>query len=72
MYSFPPSKTNPDGATLIVSREEGEPMFDSPQYKKPAPKEKSSGGIVFAPSEKPNRSLEQRTIVELPFIEWAY
>jgi hypothetical protein len=71
VYSIPPSKANPDGATLIVSRDEGEPMFDSPQYK-PPPKEKSSGGIVFAPQEKPRRSLEQRTIVELPYVDWAY
>jgi len=73
IYSIPPSKTDPDGATLIVAREEGEPMFNSPQYKKPPPKkEEKGGGIGFGTYERPKRPLDQRTIVELPYIDWAY
>ena len=73
LYSFPPSGEYPEGTTLLVHREPGEPMFNSPQYIPPKPKEDPSGGIFkFAPSTRPKRPLELRTIVELPFMEWAY
>jgi len=74
VYSFPPSKQLPEGRTLIVSRDPGEPMFNSPDYKPPEkkPAESKSGGIGFAPTPKRKTPLEQRTIVELPYIEWAY
>ncbi|MEW6511676.1 MAG: hypothetical protein AB1428_12045 [Bacteroidota bacterium] len=72
IYTFPPSKENPDGATLIVSRDEGEPMFNSPQYKKPPKKQEKTGGIGFGSVDRPKRPLSQRTIVELPYIDWAY
>ena len=72
VYTIPPSKSNPDGATLIVSRDEGEPMFNSPQYKAPPKKPEKSGGIGFGSMTHGKRALEVRTIVELPYIEWAY
>jgi hypothetical protein len=72
IYSIPPSPANPDGATLIVSREEGEPMFNSPQYKPPPKKVERSSGIGFGSIQKPKRPLQDRTIVELPYIDWAF
>jgi hypothetical protein len=73
VYSFPPSKEHPDGATLLVSRDEGEPMFNSPQYvpppKKPVTK---GGGLGFEGMHLPSRPLAIRTIVKLPYVEWVY
>jgi hypothetical protein len=71
VYSIPPSKEHPDGATLIVNREEGEPMFNSPGYTPPR-KPAQQSGLVFTPIPKPKRALEERTIVKLPYIEWAF
>jgi hypothetical protein len=74
IYSIPPTQAKPDGATLIVQREEGEPMFNSPEYRKPAPpkEEPRGGGLKFGTVKKPSKPLDERTIVELPYIEWAY
>jgi len=72
IYSVPPTPSEPDGSTLIVAREAGEPMFNSPQYKPPPKKVEKSGGIGFGSANQPKRSLDQRTIVELPYIEWVY
>jgi hypothetical protein len=73
VYSYPPSKEHPDGSTLLVSRDEGEPVFNSPDYvpskAKPADQ---SGGMSFGSIPKPKRRPELRTIVKLPYIEWAY
>ena len=74
VYSFPPSKESLKGLTLIVSREQREPMFNSPDYKPPkaAPVEKGSG-IGFGMSKSGFvKPLEKRKILELPYIEWAY
>jgi hypothetical protein len=73
VYSYPPSKAHPDGETLIVSRDQGEPMFDSPDYKPAAPKaEPQSGGLKFGAAKKPSQPLKERTILSLPYVEWAY
>jgi len=72
IYSIPPSPTEPDGSTLIVAREEGEPMFNSPQYKPPPVKVEKGGGIGFGSANRAKRPLDQRTVVELPYVEWAY
>jgi hypothetical protein len=73
VYSFPPSKDHPDGTTLIVSRDQGEPTFNSPDHKEPPKKpEPQGGGLSFAPMKKPPRPLKERTLLELPYIEWAY
>jgi hypothetical protein len=74
VYSIPPTHAQPDGATLIVQREQGEPTFNSPDYKKPAPpkEEPKGGGLKFGTIKKPPRQLDERTILELPYIEWAY
>jgi hypothetical protein len=72
-YSYPPSLANPDGATLIVSREEGEPMFNSPEYVPPKEnKEKKKGGLRFGSQQIKKQPVETRIIVKLPYIEWAY
>ena len=73
VYSYPPSPEHPDGTTLLVSRDPGEPMFNSPDAKKP-PKKKpqKTTGIGFAPPIKPVRPLDIRTIATLPYIKWAY
>ncbi len=73
VYSYPPSTEKPDGATLIVSRDEWEPMFNSPDYKAPERKEPTNqGSITFGKPNLPKRPISIRTIVEFPYIEWAY
>ena len=74
IYSYPPSKDHSKGVTLIVNREEGEPLFNSPDYvprKEPA-KEKQTGIGFEKTSSKQRRPLKMRTVVELPYVEWAY
>ncbi len=72
VYSLPPSRQEPDGFTALVHREEGEPAFNSPDYVAPAPKKRAGGGIGFESVPKPKRPIAERTIVRLPFIDWAY
>jgi hypothetical protein len=73
VYSYPPSTEHPEGATLIVSRDEWEPMFNSPDYKAPERTEPANrGNITFAKAPRPKRPIAVRTIVEFPFVEWAY
>lgn len=72
IYSIPPSRENPDGNTLVVSREEGEPMFNSPHYTPPKRKPTERSGLAFTSVQRPRKPLDQRTIVKLPYIEWAY
>jgi hypothetical protein len=74
IYSYPPSKEHPDGKTYIVSREEWEPMFNSPDYKPPKHEEKkSSGGLQFQSAPKAKRPIEQRIVFTFPFyVEWFY
>lgn len=73
VYSYPPSTEHPDGATLIITREGREPAFNSPDVKlpPPPPKEKPSG-LTFETTPKKIRPVSERTILELPYIEWAY
>lgn len=73
VYSYPPSTKHPKGATLLVERAEREPMFNSPDrvIPPPPPKEKSVG-LGFGSSSIRPKPVEKRTIVELPYIEWAY
>jgi hypothetical protein len=72
IYTVPPSPGEPDGSTLIIAREAGEPMFNSPQYKPPPKKAEKNGGIGFGTMSQARRALDQRTLLELPYIEWAY
>ena len=73
VYTYPPSKDHPEGATLIVHREEWEPMFNSPDYKAPARDEGDKGSMGWSKSSnRPKRPISMRTIVKLPYIEWAY
>jgi hypothetical protein len=73
VYSYPPSKERPDGATLVIARDEGEPMFNSPQHTGPVIQPTPArGGIVFAAPMRPKRPVDVRTIVEFPFVQWAY
>lgn len=72
VYSFPPSKEHPKGTTLIVKRDELEPTFNSPDFKPPK-REEQKGGMGWSSSaSRPKRPFNLRTIVELPYIEWAY
>lgn len=73
VYSYPPSDERPGGATLLISRDPGEPMFNSPDAKMP-PKKKpqKTTGIGFAAPIKSRRPVSIRTIAELPYIKWAY
>lgn len=72
VYTIPPSRENPDGNTLIVKREEGEPMFNSPHYTPPLKKPKEHSGLAFSSVQKAKKPLEQRTVVKFPYVEWAY
>lgn len=73
VYSYPPSKERPQGATLIIHRDEWEPKFNSPDYKPPKRDESEKGGMGWTKStDRPKRPIPLRTIVELPYIEWAY
>lgn len=75
IYSYPPeSPEYADGATLIVSRDPGEPTWNSPDAPPPAPpsQPRKTRGIGFGASPKPTRPIANRVILELPYIEWAY
>ena len=73
VYSYPPSHDDTEGRTLIVSREEGEPLFNSPNYAAPQKKaEPKSGIFVFQGQTRVKKAVDTRIIVELPYIEWAY
>ena len=74
VYSFPPSADKPDGETLIVGREDGEPMFNSLDYVPPPKKPREKGGSVgFGKVEfRSMKPLEIRTVFTLPYIKYAY
>ncbi len=74
VYSYPPSFQHKGGTTLIVTRDQGEPMFNSPDRKTPPVKksEVKVGGLTFGTVKKPVQPIKDRTILELPYIEWAY
>jgi hypothetical protein len=73
VYTYPPSTKHPTGTTLLVERAEREPMFNSPDraIPPPPPKDKSVGLGFSSGSVRP-KPVEKRTIIELPYIEWAY
>ncbi len=73
LYSIPPSKDDVQGATLLVSREPGEPVFNSIHYR-PAVKDtpRDQKGIQFGSAAKPHKAVSDRIILKLPFIQWAY
>ena len=73
VYSYPPSKEHPQGKTLIIHRDEWEPKFNSPDYKPPKRDESDTGEMGWSKSsDRPKRPIHLRTIVELPYVEWAY
>ena len=74
VYSYPPSKENPKGATLLIERQDGEPMFNSPEYKAPPEKpQEKKGGVGFGKTRiRSSKAIELRTIATLPYVEWAY
>lgn len=72
VYSYPPSKEYPEGATLIIQRDEWEPTFNSPDYKPPKRDEGEKGGGWSKWTNRSKRPIPLRTIVNLPYIEWAY
>jgi len=73
VYTIPPSKERPDGATLLVTRDEFEPMFNSPHSIPPKRKpDQNPGSIGFSPAARARRPLWVRTIVTLPYIDWTY
>ena len=72
VYSIPPGKEYADGVTIIVTRQDGEPTFNSPDYKEPPKEISKETGIGFGKPTMRKKPLVMVTIVELPFIEWAY
>jgi hypothetical protein len=53
LYSYPPSKAHPNGATLLITRDEKEPTFNSPDYNPPARQASSEGGMSSDGREVP-------------------
>ena len=72
IYSYPPSKEHVDGSTLIIQRDQGEPAFNSPDYKPPQRPRPSGGVVNFGALIKPTRPVSGRVVLELPYVEWAY
>ena len=72
VYSTPPSRAVPQGETRLVSREGREPIFNSPHIKQAPETQQAKKGIQFGAIDKPKKSIEDRTIIKLPFIQWAY
>ena len=75
VYTYPPESAQyADGATLIVSRDPGEPRWNSPDAPPPGPPKQApkKRGIGFGTAPKPTRPVVDRVILELPYIEWAY
>jgi hypothetical protein len=73
IYSYPPTAGKDDGRTLIITRDAGERTWNSPDAPKPAPKkEEKGGGLQFGTLKKPPRPAEERIILKLPYVEWAY
>jgi len=72
IYTYPPSHEHPDGATLIVTRDEWEPMFNSPDYQPPKRESKGAGTYSFERAHTAPRPISSRKIVKLPYIDWAY
>ena len=76
VYCIPPSEKNPEGVTLIVSREEDEPMLSASD--RPIPKKdeeedqppRRRSMYEGTPRQKP--PIEKRIIFKLPFIEYVY
>ena len=75
VYSYPPSDERPEGSTLIIGREDGEPLFNSPDYVQPPPKKggDKKGGVGFGKIEfRSMKPVEIRTVFTLPYVEYAY
>ena len=72
IYTYPPSGEHPEGTTLVVTREDWEPMFNSPDYKPPQRETKKEGTYSFQKVQVGRRPISMRKIVELPYIDWAY
>jgi len=76
VYSYPLSEDHPEGATLIIKREEKEPMFNSPDYIPVREKRRSADGkpgIGFGTVEFAKmKPLSIRTVFTLPYVDWAY
>ena len=72
IYTVPPSPSDQSGATMLVSRDEEEPLFDSPDHVQPPAKHVEESGVVRFSSTRVKRPIDQRTIVKLPYIDWAY
>lgn len=47
-------------------------MFNSPHYTPKLKKPTQQSGLGFTAVQKPKRPVEKRTIVKLPYIDWAY
>jgi hypothetical protein len=75
VYSYPPTPDFPEGKTLVIGREDGEPMFNSPDYVQP-PRQRSSGekgGVGFGKVEfRSMKPVSIRTVFTLPYVEYAY
>jgi hypothetical protein len=75
IYSIPPTKENPRGATLIVKPYDDEPFFNAPDRPRPPESisfepEPPSGIYPRGPMKR--RPAEQRTIASFPYIKWIH
>ena len=73
IYSYPPSTKHPKGSTLLIERAEREPVFNSPDRAIPPPPPREKGaGLGFSSGSIRPKPVEQRPMVELPYLEWSY
>jgi hypothetical protein len=79
IYSIPPSKEKPDGATWVVTREEDEPLMNAPDRPVKYPTEgleeeekpKRLKGI-YEGEPVPKKPIEKRIIAKLPYINYFH
>lgn len=76
VYSVPPTKEDPKGATLIISRNDDEPFLNAPDRPKPIvveePQPQSQLPGIYPRGPIKRRPVEKRIIVSLPFISWVH
>lgn len=77
IYSVPPSKVNPDGATWIISRDEDDPFLDAPDRPKAKPAEEHVNEPprlkgMYEGDPVPKKPPEKRIIFSLPYIELVH
>lgn len=79
IYSIPPSKERPDGATWVVTREEDEPLLNAPdrpvKYPTEAQEEEEKPKRlkgIYEGEPLAKKPVEKRIIAKLPYVEFLH